>query len=155
MRLAALDVQTRATLLDNIASLIFGIIKGLLERVALRDSHIVGSNDPATPTHPSDYAKLQGRDIAFLSSSLRSYWTLSGSHPTSTRSFPHFGRFALLIAPTYHCSQQSMPATTRVHWTAHGLNRVYAAASTSLSALRAAWCRRLPTRRRLRVTSPS
>ena len=66
MRLAALDVQTRATLLDNIASLIFGIIEGILERVALRDSHNVGSNDPAQPTYPSDQAKLQGRDIALL-----------------------------------------------------------------------------------------
>ena len=66
MRLAALDDQTCATQLENIASLIIGTGEGFLESVTLRDSHSEVINYPVPPTHPSDMVKLQGRDIAML-----------------------------------------------------------------------------------------
>ena len=66
MRLVSLDDHTRATLLDSIASLIFSMVEGFLEFVALRDRHNDGINYPAPPTHSSDLFKLQGRDISLL-----------------------------------------------------------------------------------------
>ena len=64
--LAALDNHTRANLLDNIASLIFGIVEGFRECVEVRNILNDGSVYPAPSTHPSDLVKLKGRDTSFV-----------------------------------------------------------------------------------------
>ena len=66
MRFAALDDQMRVTLLDNIVSLILGIVDGFLECVALRDRHNEDSVYPTQPTHPSELVLINGCDIALV-----------------------------------------------------------------------------------------
>ena len=135
MRLAALDDEMRATLLDNIASLILRIVYGFLNALRFRISITTATTTPHHQRILLIWSSSRDATSRCLSSSKRSDFTLRGSQTTSKRSVPNFGRSALLIAPTNHCSRQSMPATTRVQSTAHRLNRVYAAASARLSAL--------------------
>ena len=62
--LAAIEGSTRSKLLDDIASLIFDIVEGFIDCVALRDDHNNGIDNPAPPAHPSELVTLKGRDVA-------------------------------------------------------------------------------------------
>ena len=151
-QLAVIDDQMRATLLNNIVSLLFGIVGELHECVALWDGHNDGCVYPAPLKRMLELVKIKGR--IFASSRIMSDWKLHGRQTTSTRSLLDVKCSALNIAPVSQCCQPTMPATTRVRMTAHGMNRVQSDASISLPDFCGASCRRSPTRRLLKVTYP-
>uniref|UniRef100_M4BBX1 Uncharacterized protein n=1 Tax=Hyaloperonospora arabidopsidis (strain Emoy2) TaxID=559515 RepID=M4BBX1_HYAAE len=84
MRLDAIDDTTHATLLGNIASLIFGIFEGF---AVPRDGHNYSSVVPAPSTHPSEQVKHKGSDITFLveQERLDASWTLADLYKIGTR----------------------------------------------------------------------